>query len=143
MARITKSVNVEEMCVVFNFGHGPVQFRIDELQQEMVDRLILHGLSQKLGDSYANSGSTGDDPYECAQKVWDNLVDGNWGAERGSGLEDKLAEAHERLAKYDALSDDEKRLMAGMKVTRSAIEKDIKGIEKAIERRDKAAKKEN
>jgi hypothetical protein len=140
MSRITKNVNVDEMAVVFNFGHGPVQFRIDELPQEMVDRLVLHGLSQKLGDSYASAGATGADPYECAQKVWDNLIEGNWGAERGSGLEDKLAEAHERLAKYDALSDDQKRLMAGLKVTRSGIEKEIKSIEKAIERRDKAEK---
>lgn len=139
MARITKNVNVEEMAVVFNFGHGPVQFRIDELPQEMVDRLILHGLSQKLGDSYASAGATGADPYECAQKVWDNLVEGNWGAERGSGLEDKLAEAEERLENYIAMDDDQKKLVAGLGVTRAGIEKDIKAIKKAIAKRDTKA----
>lgn len=136
MSRITKSVNIDEMAVVFNFGHGPVQFRVDELPQEMVDRLILHGLSQKLGDSYASAGSTGADPYECAQKVWDNLVEGNWGAERGSGLEDKLEAAQEALENYVAMSDAEKRTVASLGINRTILEKAVKAAEKAIERRD-------
>ena len=51
-------------------------------------------------------------------------------------LETKLDEAMERLAKYIASSDEEKRIAAGYGINRTALEKDVKRIEKMIAKRD-------
>jgi hypothetical protein len=138
MARTKKMIDVENQAVNFSYAAGGVRsYSLKSLSEEMIIRLALHGLAQKCGDAYA--GKTEAEHEEATESVWNNLLDNNWGATRGSGLEDKLAEAEERLDNYIALNDDQKRLMASMGVTRTAIEKEIKAIEKAIERRDKAA----
>jgi hypothetical protein len=138
MARTRKMIDVENRTVTFSYAAGGVRvYSLDELSKEMVIRLALHGLAQKGGDSYAGKDEA--EHEECTETVWNNLLNDNWGATRGSGLEDKLAEAEERLDNYINLNDDQKRLMASMGVTRAAIEKEIRSIEKAIERRDKAA----
>ena len=135
MTRTKKSIDVENQAVNFSYASGGVRsYSLKALSEEMVIRLALHGLAQKTGDSYA--GKSVDEQEECTEAIWNNLLNNNWGTERGSGLEDKLDEAEERLEKYIALSDDEKRLMAGMGVTRAAIEKEIKQLEKRIAKRD-------
>ena len=53
--RVKKSVSVENESVTFGFEGNSVEFRLDQLSGEMITRLALHGLSQKLGDSYADS----------------------------------------------------------------------------------------
>ena len=132
-ARTKKIVNVDSVSVSFSYADGGARvYSLEDLTPAMVTRLALHGLAQKLGDSYA--GRT--DHEDCTEAVWGNLVEENWGATRGSGLEDKLAEAEERLANYVVMTDDQKRMVATLGVTRSGIEKDIKSIEKAIAKRD-------
>lgn len=133
MARTKKSIDAQALTVSFSFADGGVRvYDANELSEEMRNRLIVHGLAQKLGDSYAGK----DDHEDCTEKVWEQLMAGNWGAERGSGLEDKLAEAEERLAEYIAMSDDEKRTVAKLGVSRTLLEKAVKAAEKAIEKRD-------
>lgn len=133
MSRTKKNVNVESMSVSFSFADGGMRvYEIADLPEAIRNRLMLHGLAQKLGDSYAGR----DDHEDCTEAVWENLMAGNWGAERGSGLEDKLAEAEERLAEYIAMTDDEKRTVAKLGVSRTILEKAVKAAEKAIEKRD-------
>lgn len=135
MSRTKKNVNVDDRSVSFTYADGGLRvYSLEELTPAMVTRLALHGLAQKLGDSYA--GRT--DHEDCTEAVWGNLVEENWGATRGSGLEDKLAEAEERLENYIAMDDAGKRMAATLGINRTALEKAIKTIEKAIERRDKA-----
>ena len=100
-----------------------MEFRLDQLPGEMVVRLALHGLSQKLGDSYADSTKV-TDPEKAATDVWNNLKEGNWGRERGSvDYDAAIAEAEGRLELYIASSDEEKASYAKMGVTRGVLEK--------------------
>lgn len=138
MSRTKKVVDAMALTVSFSYADGGARvYDTNELSEEMRNRLIVHGLAQKLGDSYAGR----DDHEDCTENVWSNLMEGNWGAERGSGLEDKLEAAQEALENYVAMSDAEKRTVASLGINRTILEKAVKAAEKAIERRD--AKKEN
>lgn len=133
MSRTKKTVDTVALTVGFSFADGGSRvYDANELSAEMLNRLIMHGLSQKLGDSYAGK----DDHEECVEAIWGQLLEGNWGAERGSGLEGKLEEAQEALDNYDAMTDDEKRTVAKLGVSRTLLEKAVKAAEKAIEKRD-------
>ena len=139
--RVKKSVNVEKELVSFAFESETMEFKLADLSNEMVARLALHGLSQKLGDSYADSTKV-TDPQTAACSVWNNLLEGNWGRERGSSVDyDALiAEAKGRLEAYVASSDEEKVLYERMGITRAALEKVVKAAKKAKEKAKKAKK---
>ena len=139
--RVKKVVSVENESVTFGFDGNNMEFRLDQLPSEMITRLALHGLSQKLGDSYADSTKV-TDPEKAATDVWNNLKDGNWGRERGSSVDHDalIAEANERLESYIASSDEEKLLFAKMGVTRAALEKVVKQAIKAKEKYENAKK---
>lgn len=139
MARIMKkNVNVETLSITFNFANGDSYTAdVSSYPEHVKDRLMLHGAAQKLGDTCA--GQPDAEWMTLIMAMDDRLANGEWGAERGSGLEDKLAEAEERLAEYVAMSDDEKRTVAKLGVNRTILEKAVTAAKKAIEKRDKAA----
>lgn len=134
--RTVKKYDLETGMLTILFVNGAKSYDIDALPEDIKRRLMFHGASQLLGDSYA--GETDEMVYrKHADARYENLAKNDWSTRgTGSGLDGKLEEAEERLAKYIAMSDDEKRLMAGMGVTRSAIEKEITRLEKAIAKRD-------
>ena len=138
MSRTKKVVDSAALTVTFSYADGGMRvYDANELSEEIRNRLIVHGLAQKLGDSYAGR----DDHEDCTEAVWSNLMEGNWGAERGSGLEDKLEAAQEALDNYIAMSDAEKRTVASLGINRTVLEKAVKAAEKAIERRGAKATK--
>ena len=138
--RVKKSVNMENELVTFAFENETVEFKLADLSAEMVTRLALHGLSQKLGDSYADSTKV-TDPQSAASVVWENLLEGNWGRERASvDYDAAIVEAKERLESYIYSSDEEKRIFAKMKITREMLEKAVKVAEKAKEKALKTKK---
>ena len=136
--RTTKKYDLETGLLTILFANGMKSYDIDALPEDMKRRLMFHGASQLLGDSYA--GETDEMEYrKHADARYENLTKSDWstrGTGTGSGLDSKLEEAEERLAKYIEMTDDQKRLMAGMGVTRSAIEKEIAQLEKRIAKRD-------
>lgn len=70
-------------------------FELSSLSGEMVTQLAIHGLSQKLGDSY--SGITNvSEAMDTVAEVWKNLVAGNFNV-RSSGTGGMLAEAVARI----------------------------------------------
>lgn len=142
MGQIKKSVDMEAGCVVINFEDQVEKYKLNDLSEVMIKRLALHGLSQKLGDSYANASADGSDPRERANGVWDNLSNNEWGTERGGGLEEKLAEAEKSLEAYDKMSDEEKRLVAGLGMNRTLLAKNVERAKSAIARRDKKKSEE-
>lgn len=83
--------------VAFQFADGVSrEFRVGDLPQEIIHRLALHGLSQKLGDSYASRDDKGWTVGECrdeAMRVWANLTNGVWADRGGAGTGGILAEA--------------------------------------------------
>ena len=65
MAKIANKI-VGEEAVTFEFANGEqVVARLDALTPEMVKRLAIHGLSQKMGDSYARAAGAGDAIEKC------------------------------------------------------------------------------
>jgi len=94
MARIaTKSVG--ESAVAFAFADGgKLNCNVDELPREMVNRLALHGIAQKVGDSYASAESVAE-ARANAETVWGNLVAGVWATKTSRG--GKFVEALTRV----------------------------------------------
>lgn len=71
-----------------------------ELPDDIKTQLAMHGLSQKVGDSYA-SAETVEDAVSAATRVAEDLKAGNWSVRRageGSPRTTLLAEALARLA---------------------------------------------
>ena len=133
MSRTKKVVDAVALTVTFSYVDGGMRvYDANELSEEMRNRLIVHGLAQKLGDSYAGR----DGHEDCTEAVWSNLMEGNWGAERGSCMEDKLEAAEDRVAEYDNMTDDEKRAVAKLGVSRLALVKEVEKLKKQIAKRD-------
>ena len=79
-------------CVL---GNGVcVEVGLDDLKPEIVTRLALHGLSQKLGDSAASFSKEENfhGAFGAMQGTADNLLHGVWAA-KGSGGTSDLAQA--------------------------------------------------
>ena len=136
MARIMKkNVNAEEMSITFTFADGrSFVAKLENYSNEIIDRLALHGMAQKLGDSCA--GKNDAEWLTEISAMDERLRNGEWGAERGSGLEDKLEAAEDRVAEYDNMTDDEKRAVAKLGVSRQALVKEVEKLKKQIAKRD-------
>lgn len=99
-----KSANAETGDYEFHFGNGhTIKGNIKDFSHEIQRELLMHGLLQKVGDSY--SGAKGDfaKAIESAQGVVDQLREGKWtagrvAAERGPKI-GELVEAVARLQK--------------------------------------------
>lgn len=136
MARIMKkNVNVELSTITFSFANGEsYTAHVDLYPAEIKSRLMMHGAAQKLGDTCA-----GKDEGEWLSEIMamdGRLANGEWGAERGSGLEEKLEAAEKHLAAYDAMTDEQKKLMLDAGVNRTILQKVVTTVKKAIEKRD-------
>jgi predicted oxidoreductase len=75
--------------VRFESGDYSLDASIAALPAELVTRLAVHGLKQKLADAMAiprdektGASATTDDKFRAAQRVWSNLQSGVWGVER-------------------------------------------------------------
>lgn len=60
-------------------------FNLKELSADMVKQLAIHGLSQKLGDSYASLGGDIPAAINAVQGVWENLKKGLFVSRSASG----------------------------------------------------------
>lgn len=58
-------------------------FNIEGLPSDIIEELVIHGLTQKIGDAAA--GKSGDDATAAMQKVHDALSNGDWGVKRTGG----------------------------------------------------------
>jgi hypothetical protein len=78
---------------------------LTKLPDEIKTQLALHGLSQKVGDSYAGADSI-EAARAAAQRVVDDLIAGRWTAQRAGGgggpRVTQLAEALARVATASA-----------------------------------------
>ena len=92
---LAKKVDEAARRVKCVLGNGVcVEVGLDELKPEIVTRLALHGLSQKLGDSAASFSKEENfhGAFGAMQGTADNLLQGVWAAKGGSGTSD-LAQA--------------------------------------------------
>lgn len=84
MAKIAKKI-VKDDSIVFEFVNGTVlEYEIADLDMDITHRLALHGLSQKLGDSYAGA-ETVDEAVGTVKTLWDQLLSGVWATRAARG----------------------------------------------------------
>ena len=80
----TKAINEDAGTVTVKFSdERTVSLSITDLNGVTAKRSALHGMSQKLGDSFAGA-DTVDEAYDACAATAQNLRDGNW-ATRGVG----------------------------------------------------------
>jgi len=97
--KVSKTVDDEAGTIAFEFATGENEVvDVSKFTAEIQKQLLLHGASQKLGDSY--SGEDADKCHSIFTGVLKNLVDGNWSARSGGGGAriSQLAEALSRAA---------------------------------------------
>ena len=134
MAQIAKKVvNIEYGIVGFDFVDGTHRdVKLSDLSEQIRHQLVLHGLSQKLGDSYSGAESVSE-AVERFNSTADMLLAGDWTSGRsanGGIFVDALAKAggverNEALEKWNAMSDDEKAAIKkhpAIKAAKAAIE---------------------
>lgn len=96
MAKICKK-SVTKNGVQFDFiGGDTIGIDISQLNDETIKSAILHGLSQKIGDSYAGAESIVE-ATAAAEAVIRNLVAGQWNAKASRG--GNIIEALHRVTK--------------------------------------------
>lgn len=95
--KVTKEIAEDNSGVLFTFTDGStLEAKLAELNDEMKTQLILHGISQKVGDSYA-----GEDAENCetiATKTWEQLVAGAWSVRTGGSGGPRISQLAEALA---------------------------------------------
>ena len=118
MSKICKKTTLDN-GVSFGFVDGEIlTCALDDLSEDMVKKLALHGLSQKVGDSYSGA-QTVSEAQQKARAVWESIKQGVWAAKAaaGGGI---LAEAVSRalgitlddaMTRVNALSDDERKAL--------------------------------
>jgi len=105
MATKKASKKVEGTTVTIEFATGQtLTANAADLPDEMKRNLIVHGLSQKLGDSYA--GADEKEAFDCANRVLEGLMKGEWST-RGEGGGGRASMFLEALAAVLGLSLDE------------------------------------
>lgn len=93
--KVGKTVNDDS--VTFDFATGEnVEVKIKDISSDIQKQLMLHGLSQKLGDSY--SGEDADKCHTIFQGVLKNLTEGNWSARSGGGSAPRISQLAEALS---------------------------------------------
>lgn len=94
--KVTKEVSGSAVIFTFHDGEA-LTASLETLSPEIVNQLALHGLSQKIGDSYA-----GEDAANCqtiAEAVWKSLTEGNWSTRTGEGGGPRISQLAEALAR--------------------------------------------
>jgi len=98
MAEKKVSKAVSDTAVTFEFATGEVvEVSPKDFSGDIQKQLMLHGLSQKLGDSY--SGEDADKCHAIFTGVLANLNDGNWSARAGGGGAPRISQLADALAR--------------------------------------------
>lgn len=96
--KVTKSVDAEAGTVTFEFATGESEVvEVKEFSNDVQAQLMLHGLSQKLGDSY--SGEEADKCHAIFAGTLKQLVEGNWSARSGGGGAPRISQLAEALSR--------------------------------------------
>ena len=153
----TKTVDLEAKTVTITFADDTfISVALDDLSEEMRIRAALHGLSQRLGDSYAGAGQEPDPiayAKDAATSVLEAIKNGNWAVRAGGAggprvtmLAEAIAAASgtdiesvvEMLSNIDSETDEGKKQLAALR-SHPAIKKELARI-RAERAAEKAAK---
>ena len=100
-----KDYDLDTGIVYFSFGNGKtLEFDTNRASEEIRKTLLLHGASQKIGDSFAGAKGNFALGLQSAQDVIDQLYSGAWKAGRGEGeARPRLAELAEAIARIKSV----------------------------------------
>jgi len=102
--KASKKVTDSGIEIAFESGEA-LAVNLDQLDQSIVTKLAIHGLSQKLGDSYAGAEAT--EAYDLANNVAARLLAGEWTQAREGGGVSRVSMLVEALAAATGKTADE------------------------------------
>jgi hypothetical protein len=138
--KATKTISEDGSTIRFEFNDDAVEdlnAEMSTFSEDIVQRLAMHGLSAKMGDSYAGVETVAE-CRESALRVYDDLAAGNW-TTRVAGTSGprvtQLAEAFARVAQargkelsleaaveaIGAMPDEQKKALRKVPAIRKAI----------------------
>lgn len=95
-----KEYDLDTGVVTFTFGNGTViELDSNKLGEDMRKQLMLHGISQKVGDSFAGVRGNFVEGVGNAQDTVDQLLAGVWKAARDDDAKPRLAELAAAIAR--------------------------------------------
>ena len=115
-----KKIDGDVLSIKFLESDQELSIDINTIPAEIISRLAMHGLSQKIGDSYA--GAEPGESYDRAAAVLKDLQEGNWSTRvaasgpRTTQLAEALAAATEQTleaaaARIEQMDDEEKKAL--------------------------------
>lgn len=116
--KATKTIDGDVITIRFEETNEELQVNINDIPAETISRLAMHGLSQKLGDSYA--GAEVAESFARCSAVAGDLREGNWSTRvaasgpRTTQLAEALAAAtgktlEEAAGKLETMDEDAKK----------------------------------
>jgi len=95
-----KEYDMDTGIVEFQFGNGKtLPLDTNELPEDTQKQLMLHGTSQKVGDSFAGVKGDFAAGIQAAQDTINQLLAGIWKADREGDAKPRLAELAEAIAR--------------------------------------------
>ena len=95
-----KEYDLDTGLVEFQFGNGKtLSCDSNKIPEETRKQLMLHGISQKVGDSFAGVKGNYAEGMQNAQDTIDQLYAGVWKAAREDDARPRLAELAEAIAR--------------------------------------------
>ena len=128
MAKIAnKSVSETGVTIDFIDGGKALNCPLKALPKSIIHQLALHGLSQKVGDSYSGAESV-EEARVLAEGVFENLKAGSWAvrASRGGKFVEALVRATDKeygecLTAWNAMSKEEQKTLKAHPAIKKAI----------------------
>lgn len=97
-AKVSKTVREDKSGVDFEFADGAVlKADLSAIPEATLTELALHGLSQKIGDSY--SGEDAENCQSIAETVYAALVEGKWSTRTGGSAGPRISQLAEALSR--------------------------------------------
>lgn len=99
---------IDGMKLTITAGETVMEFDAANYSKDIIDRLTMYGMSQKLGDAAAGAESV-EEAVEFITKINEGLLKGEWSTRAPAS--EKVSKKG-ILEKYEGLSDDEKAVVA-------------------------------
>jgi hypothetical protein len=99
---------IDGMKLTITAGETVMEFDAANYSKEIIDRLTMYGMSQKLGDAAAGAESV-EEAVEFITKINEGLLKGEWSTRAPAA--EKVSKKG-ILEKYEGLSDEEKAVVA-------------------------------
>lgn len=96
--KVSKTVREDKSGIDFEFADGStLEVNVADIPEDIKQHLVIHGLSQKIGDSY--SGENAENCFTIADTVYKSLKEGKWSARTGGAGGPRISQLAEALSR--------------------------------------------